>query len=728
MGLQQTIIAFVILAVAWNSACGQSSVSIRGRVIDCTTARPIAGAVIEIGAASSAIVSEINGSFSVHGLKAGNCVIRFQAPAYHTKSDTVLVLSDYMAEEYVFCLNPLLYVAEPQHVRGKAEPEGLRVTVIDHGSPEFQSSESLAQLLDQIPEIMVNYTGSKLGEATVSVKGGRAKEVLVLVNGVSINSPITGVADINSIAMSSISRVEFHEGSVSPQFGSGAVGGVLNIITDSHRGVSTLDAGGTTGQYHSSLWNGGANLHTNERSSFSGSYSGYAAANDFMYDDPKLGVVRRTNADIRRSTGSLHGMYSLDNGRSFRLAYHRLDQNNGLPGFIYALSTHARKDETRDILSVEFSNPNSLFSYLLRYSFKSNNQAFQDTASFFEMNAAYFERLHQVSIDGNLELSQQTRIDVSGKIAREKFSMDNLLSGKAFFDDVGENRASIAVSLSTSRIIAQGKPDVSVDMLMRLRGDYSDLFRPIHSPSIQIGTSFRRWVDIRGDLSYCKSYRAPLYSSLFWNDGFAAVGNPNLRPERIEESSAGVGFTLPILGKLRFEGRYSHTAYRDLIQWQKSIADRFSPINLMGAVLFTRTFAANWAIQPLNLRIEYTNLDQISRDRSWERTHHNKQLIFRPRYLQHLNVRYSSNHLDLSYRLRSVSKRYYRAENTKWLDGFTVANLSIAIMNEIKWFRLRLEYELGNLNNEEYMLTDRYPLPGQTWSLTARVTVPLRSN
>ncbi|MFH1893997.1 MAG: TonB-dependent receptor plug domain-containing protein [Candidatus Zixiibacteriota bacterium] len=728
MRLQQTIISIVILAVAWNSACGQSSVSICGRVIDCTTARPIAGAIVEIGDATSEIVADINGSFSVHGLKPGDCIIRFQAPAYHTQSDTVPVLSDYMAGEYVFCLNPLLYTADPQHVRGSAEPEGLRVTVIDHSSPEFQSSESLAQLLDRIPEIMVNYTGSKLGEATVSVRGGRAKEVLVLLDGVSINSPITGVADINSVAMSSVSRVEFYEGGVSPQFGSGAVGGVLNIITNSHRGNSTLEAGGGTGQFNSSLWDGGANLHMNERSSLFGSYSGYTAANDFMYDDPKLGVVRRANADIRRAIGSLHGTYSLDNGRSFRLAYHRLDQNNGLPGFIYALSTHARKNETRDILSAEFSNPNSLFSYMLRYSYRSNNQTFQDTANFFEMNAAYFDKLHQVSVDGNLDLPQQTRIDVSGKIAREKFSMDNLLSEKAFFDDVTEDRASIAVSLSANRIIAQGRPDVSVDMLVRLRGDYSSLFRPIHSPSIQIGTSFRRWVDIRGDLSYSKSYRAPLYSSLFWNDGFAAVGNPNLRPERIEESSAGAGLAFPILGELRFEGRYSHTSYRDLIQWQKTIADRFSPANLDGAVLFTKSLGVRWSLPLLNLHVDYSNLDQISKDRSWERTHHNKQLIFRPRYLQHLNVRYSSSHLDISYRLRSVSKRYYRAENTKWLDGFTVANLSISIMNEIKWFRWRFEYEISNCGNEEYMLTDRYPLPGRAWSFTARVTVPLRSN
>lgn len=79
------------------------------------------------------------------------------------------------------------------------------------------------------------------------------------------------------------------------------------------------------------------------------------------------------------------------------------------------------------------------------------------------------------------------------------------------------------------------------------------------------------------------------------------------------------------------------------------------------------------------------------------------------------------------YRLRSVSKRYYRSENTKWLDGFATSDFSIAIMQTVESLRLRLEYEVDNLDDEEYMLTDRYPLPGRTWSLVARVSVPLVS-
>jgi len=71
--------------------------------------------------------------------------------------------------------------------------------------------------------------------------GGAAQEIhlrgmggdgtQVLVNGITVNSPSLGSADINKIPVNNIKRIEVVKGSGSVLYGSGAMGGTVNIIT-----------------------------------------------------------------------------------------------------------------------------------------------------------------------------------------------------------------------------------------------------------------------------------------------------------------------------------------------------------------------------------------------------------------------------------------------------------------------------------------------------------------
>jgi outer membrane cobalamin receptor len=212
---------------------------------------------------------------------------------------------------------------------------------------------------------------------------------------------------------------------------------------------------------------------------------------------------------------------------------------------------------------------------------------------------------------------------------------------------------------------------------------------------------------------------------LFWDEGVSAVGNPDLEPERLEESSASIRLTLPVLGELTAEAIYQHSAYRGLIYWRQVQINKFKPFNLSGSVIFTRTLNVRWTLQPLNMTLNYSNVDQKSKDRSWIRTRHNHQLTYRPRFTQHLSLRHSSRHLDVHYRLRHVSKRFIRAENTKSLDGYTVADFMTALKQDFSWFAVRIQYDIENITSAEYELMERYPNPGQLWSIYARLVFKL---
>lgn len=66
----------------------------------------------------------------------------------------------------------------------------------------------------------------------MNIRGiGGGKDVLLMMDGVPLNSPMTGFMQTNQIQLSSIERIEVVKGAFSSLYGSNAMGGVINIIS-----------------------------------------------------------------------------------------------------------------------------------------------------------------------------------------------------------------------------------------------------------------------------------------------------------------------------------------------------------------------------------------------------------------------------------------------------------------------------------------------------------------
>lgn len=727
MRLQQLIAILLTTLAIVCPVHAQSDLSVRGVVLDCSNSRPVSDAEIAFDHAPLRVETDGDGGFSVYGLPEGYYTATVSAPAYHARNDVRIRVVPDFAEPITICLEPRIYSASTQTVKAAGRAPTLRRVYIDAGSPEFQSAATLGDLLEEIPELEVSFTGSKSGEAKLSVKGGPSKEVLVLLNGVSINSPITGEADINSVPLNSVSSVEFREGGESAAYGAGAVGGVLSISTSSGTGSDiTLD--GLTGQYDEMSWGGSANIELGKLASVGATRSGYTASNDFFFDDLKGDTPRRQNADIWRMSENYSTSFDARGWPEIELSLSRFEQRNGIPGFQYQLNPTARKSETRSILSARTRFDRINWYVDARYSYKDFEQGYIDTFSFIETNHEYKNNLHQISTELGASLPHDVSATLGATGAYETFGINNLLEPSLSFKNVVERRLSLLASMRKHTPVTEAPIEARVDVRASLRGDVSSFSGPVYSPSVSGGIGLRKWAIVRMDVSYGKSFRSPLYSSLFWSDGTFAVGNPDLEPERLEQSKAEASLSFPVAGELRISATYTHSAYRDLIYWHRSHDNKFTPRNLSGALVFDRTMRAEWDIDPLNLRISYSNTDQISKNRSWIDVRHDRQLVYRPRYLQHFSARYSNAFVDLEYRMRHSSKRYIRDANTKELPGFTVSDISAGLKFQTSIMSGRLQYDIHNLTNAEYQLIERYPLPGRRWSLTARVTVPIEIN
>jgi TonB-dependent heme/hemoglobin receptor len=125
----------------------------------------------------------------------------------------------------------LVVTASRREQASATTPASIRV--IDANSIETQQPEKIADLFKEIPGLQI--TGEGPFRGIPIIRGLNSNRVLILVDGQRINNAreSTDFAGIQPalVDMSQVERVEVLSGPASVQYGSDAIGGVINIIT-----------------------------------------------------------------------------------------------------------------------------------------------------------------------------------------------------------------------------------------------------------------------------------------------------------------------------------------------------------------------------------------------------------------------------------------------------------------------------------------------------------------
>ncbi|CQR70148.1 Outer membrane vitamin B12 receptor BtuB [Sporomusa ovata] len=134
------------------------------------------------------------------------------------------------------------------------------VTVITAKEIAEANVRTIDEILQYVPGVYVKPQRGMKG-TTISIRGLRQSEILVLMDGLSLNNGSTGGAQWANIPIENIEKIEVIRGSFSALYGSNAMGGVINIITktDAKPGGSIgLEAGGMNTRKQSVDFNGKA--------------------------------------------------------------------------------------------------------------------------------------------------------------------------------------------------------------------------------------------------------------------------------------------------------------------------------------------------------------------------------------------------------------------------------------------------------------------------------------
>ena len=115
----------------------------------------------------------------------------------------------------------------------KREKVGKVITKISQEEIKSNAGKTVLELLNSVPGVEIKGSNSVFGEVKGTyVRGGRNRQVLVLVDGVPLIDP-TGISlefDLRLLSLSQIESIEVMKGASSTLYGSGAATGVVNII------------------------------------------------------------------------------------------------------------------------------------------------------------------------------------------------------------------------------------------------------------------------------------------------------------------------------------------------------------------------------------------------------------------------------------------------------------------------------------------------------------------
>ena len=614
-------------------------------------------------------------------------------------------------------------------VKEKKKEITTNVTIID----EEEIKNSLAtDLGDLLAEKGIGHIHKYPGASTsVGIRGFRtdatgvdlAGKVLILLNGRR-----AGTGNAAKIMTKNIEKVEVIRGPVSVQYGSAAMGGVVNVITKQGKEKPAVFVEGLLGTY----------AYKEGSAGFSGKYKAFDFSGSFTRDsrddyDTAAGVRYYNTIYNHKENSSLNFGYEFLPGNRIGVIYTYFNADHvGNPGYLSQNDLDDYKDSGNE--SVDFiydgKTGNGLFSWKLRYFDGKDEDEYVDPVA---------------SNPDSWDNGVTDKVTVNHRGAQAQFSYNQkyiLLT--AGFDWVNyetkdseyspsnteyDNPAGFLLAktrLFDQKLIITGGvryDEYEVDM----KGDGGKESDDHTSPRVGAAYLLTDWLKLRAN--YGEAFRMPTAQQLacdmdMW--GVHYVGNPNLKPEKSETYEGGLDFSY-----VSFDAgfTYFHTDFKDKIEEYTKPDGDTSYRNLGKAEIegfegsfsydIGSLFSWDYQVKP------YVSFTCLTKYKDKEA---NEDL----KYASDLHVSYGITVSDLDGFSANLNLAYTGKQDITDYEGgtyatitkgsFTVANLTVSkkILDAEKYGSVILKGEIQNLFDKDYEYAQGYPMPGRMFFLGLR--------
>ena len=179
----------------------------------------------------------------------------FAESTHNSASEGMQIASNYTTKDelLLFWDEKDLYVQSATRYEKPISQVAENVTVITAKEIEDMNAHTVAEVLNRVTGVFVDFSGQDFGSASLlhiqssTHPSSPERHVLVLLDGIEWNLLADGHAETNSIPVGIIERIEVIKGPASSSWGS-SLGGVINIITK-NSGTSTQPSGVLSASY-----------------------------------------------------------------------------------------------------------------------------------------------------------------------------------------------------------------------------------------------------------------------------------------------------------------------------------------------------------------------------------------------------------------------------------------------------------------------------------------------
>ncbi|MGD1903987.1 MAG: TonB-dependent receptor [Geitlerinemataceae cyanobacterium] len=588
------------------------------------------------------------------------------------------------------------------------------VYVIPREQIDAQGAATVEEALRYTPGILAEGTsGGQLGSTSSQfMRGGSTSQTLILLDGRPLNDlGFSGGFDLAEFTTDFVERIEVFPGGSSALYGSGGVGGTINIVTQEPTEdpeYSVRVGAGVFGYNQQVLRARGSEGDIGWVVGYNRTY----AENDFPFELESIDLSdSRDNAEANYNNLNLKLMADIDDRNSLTFSTLYLTRDIRVPGGyptgegslgqFNSLSPDANQ-YTEDILldlrwdsQLDAEGDSVLtaraYTDILRYTFRdprfSRDEIDRDTFGFQVQHAWQLADAHRLTygLDFRTTTAENQTTSFFDGSTSENYD-DNIDQGALF----ALYNVDIAENLSAN---------------LGLRQEFNSLENgSFTSPSAGILWNINDNTALRAN--YARSFNAPLISNLEGLAAFGVVGEPDLEPERGNSFDIGIDHAIGDVALLRLTGFVNRI--------EETIAFQFGSPSTYINIGETETIGLEAAVDVkladnwfafANFTLNETQIIEDSTE-----SNEGNELSFRDADSLNLGVAYSDvNGLYVGAILRYVSEFFVDNANTEELGDYITLDLKAQVpLAE----GVVLNASLNNLFDEQYELFPGFPAQG----------------
>lgn len=450
--------------------------------------------------------------------------------------------------------------AEAEHE--VAETPSSFATVI-RPAEQHVSFDSASDMISQSAGVDVKSLGGLGQFSTVSIRGSSAEQVSVYLDGVKLNTSAGGAFDFSTIPIDIIDRIEIIRGGGTAQFGSDAIGGVINIVTKKAVGKRSVEAFGGGGSF-TTMKLGGSYRENFEKNNLTLSLSHLQSKGDFKF---KTNGIRLNGAPSAigggRTYTRIHNSFTSE---SFLLNWgHRFSDNltlDFLNDFFFTYRDVPGMEEETTLLYPQnpldakekiFRNVNSISLNVPKFFIEPVNFSLGIT------NNLDVDRFTDATPAIGGPINVKTSTNSFGAFSKWDLSFDHKFMAQfiTFRYDYRLDYLKDSSPIPNTQLTGKKQRNLNTIFIQDELSFWKD--RIIFSPGYRFETAsdfsnesaFKvglkispiKWIDLKGNFQ--RAFRFPGFNELYFPDQGYIRGNPALRPEKSWNLDAGIEFNSP---------------------------------------------------------------------------------------------------------------------------------------------------------------------------------------